>query len=212
MRRRKRDVPTPTPAGTPAVTRALSASPALSPTASPAPTAGGRARDLIAAYGNAAVGGRLRRISERIDRESRAVYKHLGLEFEQRWVGVLIILLERQSATVGELAEGVGITQPSMSQTLRSLQAAKLVSSRPDPGDPRRRIQRLTKAGEALVNKARPVWEALIGAARELDDIGIDLVTPLERLEDELDKESILDRALRHLSAAAGKSPEGQGK
>ena len=40
--------------------------------------------DLIAAYGSGGVGARLRRLSERIDREARSVYEHFGLEFEQR--------------------------------------------------------------------------------------------------------------------------------
>jgi MarR family transcriptional regulator, organic hydroperoxide resistance regulator len=158
--------------------------------------------DLIAAYGSAGVGARLRRLSERIDREARAVYKHAGIDFEQRWVGVLILLIERRALTVGELAEALGITQPSVSQTLRSLQAAKLVLARTDPRDPRRRIQALTEAGLQLVEKARPVWEALMEAARDLDRAGIDIVTPLAQIERELDRKSILERALGYLNRA----------
>jgi MarR family transcriptional regulator, organic hydroperoxide resistance regulator len=159
--------------------------------------------DLIAAYGSAGVGARLRRLSERIDREARAVYKHAGIDFEQRWVGVLILLIERRAITVGELAEALGITQPSVSQTLRSLQAAKLVAARTDPRDPRRRLQSLTEAGLQLVEKARPVWEALMEAARDLDREGIDLVTPLAQIERELDKKSLHERALGYLRSAS---------
>jgi MarR family transcriptional regulator, organic hydroperoxide resistance regulator len=163
----------------------------------------GSPRDLISAYGSAAVGLRLRRLSERIDREARAVYKHAGIDFEQRWVGVLVLLIERRAVTVGELAEALGITQPSVSQTLRSLQAAKLVAARTDPRDPRRRIQSLTEAGLQLVERARPVWEALMEAARDLDRKGIDIVTPLARIEQELDKKSLYERALGHLRTAS---------
>ena len=169
------------------------------------PKAAGERRtseNLIAAYGSAGVGARLRRLSERIDREARAVYKHAGLNFEQRWVGVLILLIERRALTVGEIADALGITQPSVSQTLRSLQAAKLVSARTDPRDPRRRIQSLTEAGLRLVEKARPVWEALMEAARDLDRVGIDIVTPLAQIERELDKKSLSERALGYLRSA----------
>lgn len=161
------------------------------------------AGDLVAAYGSAGVGARLRRLSERIDREARAVYKRAGIDFEQRWVGVLILLMERRAVTVGELAEALGIRQPSVSQTLRSLQAAKLVSARTDPRDPRRRIQSLTEAGLQLVEKARPVWEALMEAARDLDREGIDIVTPLAQIERELDKKSLYERALAYLRSAS---------
>jgi DNA-binding MarR family transcriptional regulator len=168
------------------------------------PLRGGPAasEDLIAAYGSAGVGARLRRLSERIDREARSVYKHAGIDFEQRWVGVLLLLVERGSITVGELAEALRITQPSVSQTLRSLQAAKLVAARRDYRDPRRRLQSLTKAGLQLVGKARPVWEALMEAARDLDRAGIDIVTPLAQIERALDEKSLLDRALGYLKRA----------
>jgi DNA-binding MarR family transcriptional regulator len=159
--------------------------------------------DLVAAYGSAGVGARLRRLSERIDREARAVYKRAGIDFEQRWVGVLILLMERGAVTVGELAEALGIRQPSVSQTLRSLQAAKLVSARTDPRDPRRRIQSLTEAGLQLVERARPVWEALMEAARDLDREGIDIVTPLAQIERELDRKSLYERALGYLRPAS---------
>ncbi len=160
-------------------------------------------QDLIAAYASAGVGARLRRLSERIDREARSVYKHIGIDFEQRWVGVLILLIEHRAMTVGELARALGITQPSVSQTLRSLQAAKLVAAELDPKDPRCRIQRLTKAGAAFVEKARPVWEALMEAARDLDRAGIDIVTPLAQIERELDKKSLYERAVGYLSAVS---------
>jgi MarR family transcriptional regulator, organic hydroperoxide resistance regulator len=184
--------------------------PMRAPTARKArlPTAVGERRsaeDFIEAYGSASVGARLRRLSERIDREARAVYKHAGIDFEQRWVGVLILLSERRELTVGELAEALGITQPSVSQTLRSLQAAKLVVAQTDPRDPRRRIQALTEAGLQLVEKARPVWEALMEAARDLDRAGIDIVTPLNQIERELDRKPLLERALGYLNRTLAK-------
>jgi len=161
--------------------------------------------DLVAAYGSAGVGARLRRLSERVDREARAVYKRAGIDFEQRWVGVLMLLIERRALTVGQIAEALGITQPSVSQTLRSLQAAKLVFVKKDPRDPRRRIQGLTEAGFQLVEKARPVWEALMEAARDLDRAGIDIVTPLTQIERELDRKSLLERALGYLNRPLAK-------
>jgi DNA-binding MarR family transcriptional regulator len=155
--------------------------------------------DFIRSHGNAGVGARLRRLSDRIDREAFAVYSHTGLHFEQRWMGILMLLDERGQITVGELAEALGITQPSVSQSLRSLQAEKMISEKPDQRDCRRRIQRLTKAGLAFVAKVRPIWAALMEAARDLDREGIDLLTPLDRVERMLDSKSLYDRALGYL-------------
>src|ERR1700723_562511 len=161
--------------------------------------------DYIRSHGSAGVGARLRRLSERIDRESNAVYAHLGLHFEQRWMGVLMLLDERGEMTVGELAEALRITQPSVSQTLRSLRAARIVSDKADPRDSRRRIQRLSPKGLQFVEHVRPAWGALMQTARDLDREGIDLLTPIDRIEKILDQKSVLERALGYLEEAQGK-------
>ncbi len=158
--------------------------------------------DYIRSHGNAGVGARLRRLSERIDRESNAVYAHLGLHFEQRWMGVLMLLDERGEMTVGELAEALRITQPSVSQTLRSLQAARIVADKADRRDSRRRIQRLSPKGLQFIEQVRPVWVALMQTAGDLDREGIDLLTPIDRIEKLLDQKSVLERALGYLNVA----------
>jgi DNA-binding MarR family transcriptional regulator len=137
---------------------------------------------------------------ERIDRDANAVYAQIGLHFEQRWMGVVRLLDERGEMTVGELAEALVITQPSVSQSLRSLKAAKLVAERLDPRDARRRIQRLTKTGRLFVKKVRPVWNALMESARDLDREGIDLNTSLDKVEQVLDRKSLYERALGYLN------------
>jgi DNA-binding MarR family transcriptional regulator len=162
--------------------------------------------DYIRSHGNAGVGARLRRLSERIDRESNAVYAHLGLHFEQRWMGVLMLLDERGEMTVGELAEALRITQPSVSQTLRSLQAARIVSDKADPRDSRRRIQRLSATGRQFIERVRPVWVALMQTARDLDREGIDLLTPIDQIEKSLDRKSVLERALGYLADAEARA------
>jgi DNA-binding MarR family transcriptional regulator len=156
--------------------------------------------DFIRAHGNAGIGARLRRLSDRLDREANSVYAHAGLHFEQRWVATLMLLDARGEVTVGELAKALGIAQPSVSQTLRSLQSAKIIAEKLDPYDGRRRIQHLTKNGLALIDKARPIWLALMEAARDLDREGIDLLTPLDQVERTLDNKSLVARALEYLA------------
>jgi MarR family transcriptional regulator, organic hydroperoxide resistance regulator len=156
--------------------------------------------DYLLSYGNAAIGARLRRLVERIDRESTAVYTHFGVRFEQRWMGVLLLLSERDQMTVGELAEALRISQPSVSQTLRSLQGAKIVTAKGDPRDKRRRVQRLTPLGRRLLTRVQPIWAALMEAARDLEREGIDLLTPIDRIERSLDRRPILERALAYLA------------
>lgn len=156
--------------------------------------------DYNRSWGGAALGARLRRLSERIDREAAAVYTREGVHFEQRWMGVLRLLSEREGLSVKDIAEALVITHPSVSQTRRSLQDAGLITDRPDPNDARRRILELTEAGAAFVARVRPIWLALMEVAEDLDREAQDVITPLNRLDDALERRSLFDRTLDKLS------------
>lgn len=168
------------------------------------PATGGRpsANDPSRSLGGAAIGALLRRISERIDRDANRVYARLGVDFEQRWMGVLDLLALKGPMSVNDLARDLRISHPSVSQTRRSLLAAGLVGESADPADGRRRLLHLTPEGEALVETLRPVWAALEQAGRGLDAEAGDAVAALVRLEAALDRRSILERVAETLAAA----------
>ncbi|GJG89772.1 hypothetical protein tb265_49530 [Gemmatimonadetes bacterium T265] len=149
------------------------------------------------------MGARLRRLSERIDREAARVYAHAGVRFEQRWMGVLHLLAERGGLSVRDLADALGISHPSVSQTRRSLQEAGLVAERADARDARRRVVHLTDAGTALIDQLRPIWAALVAAAEDVDREAADVITPLNRLDDALARRSLYDRAVEQLASRA---------
>jgi len=96
--------------------------------------------------------------------------------------------------SVGELAERLGISHPSVSETRNSLEKAGLAGSEPDPDDGRRRSLRLTPDGERLVAKLRPLWRALDEAAIALEAEAGEVVEALDRLEQALARQSIYQR------------------
>jgi len=150
--------------------------------------------DYLQAKGAAALGGRLRRLSETIDADSGRIYGEQGVVFEQRWFGVLNQLVERGGASVGEIAATLRITHASVSQARQSLEAAGLVGSAPDPADGRRRQLVLTAEGQALVERLRPVWSACEAAAEDLNREAEDVIAALDRLEAALARQSLGDR------------------
>jgi len=150
--------------------------------------------------GGAAIGGLLRRLSDRIDREAGRVYAGLGVSFEQRWMGVLDLLARKGPMSVKDLAGQLKISHPSVSQTRGSLLAAGLVAERPDPADGRRRTLRLTPRGEALVARLAPVWAALDQVGRALNAEAGDAVAALIGLEAALNRRSIEDRVAETLA------------
>lgn len=155
--------------------------------------------DYVRSQGSAAIGGRLRRLSERIDRDAGRVYADVGVTFEQRWFGVIHALFRHGPLSVGEVADLLGISHASVSQTRQSLAGAGLVAPQGDPDDGRRRTLHLTNAGRKLVERLTPIWEVLNTVAVELDAEARGVVDALERLEQALDRESLYDRAQRAL-------------
>lgn len=144
--------------------------------------------------GGAAIGARLRRLSERIDGDVARIYAEAGLEFEQRWFGVLNQLALNGPATVGELAATLGITHASISQTRGSLEKVGLVRSQTDPDDARRRRLQLTRKGRQLIERLTPLWQILDQAAAQIVAEVDGLIESLDRLDDALSRQSLFER------------------
>src|SRR6476469_3721813 len=139
-------------------------------------------QDYSRAAGGAAIGARLRRLSESLDGDSTRVYAALGIPFEQRWFGVLNQLATQESATVGELAATLKITHVSVSQTRQSLEKAGIVVSQSDPEDGRKKKVLPTPKGKRLVATLRPIWAAFDAAALELNAEAGNVVASLNKL------------------------------
>ncbi len=150
--------------------------------------------DYVRAKAGAALGARLRRLSERIDNDAARAYAARGVEFEQRWFGVLNQLALNGPMSVGALAEALGITHVSVSQTRVSLEKAGLIRQEPDPTDARRRLLSLSTAGRALAARLAPLWAAFEQASLEIDAEVDGLLDALDRLEAALERQSLFER------------------
>jgi DNA-binding MarR family transcriptional regulator len=157
--------------------------------------------DYTRKYGPAAIGARLRRLSESIDEDAGRIYVDLGIEFQQRWVGILEQLHERGAQPVGELAASLGIRHSSVSQTRRSLEEAGLVESQVDPQDGRSRLLRLSGRGKELVRRLQPLWKILNATSLELDQEADHVIAALDRLDRALERLSLYDRVRQKLAS-----------
>lgn len=151
--------------------------------------------------GGAALAARLRRLSERLDRDSSRVYAARGVQFEQRWFGLINQLVLNGPMFIGDIASALRITHVSVSQASRSLEAAGIVASTLSPEDARRRRLGLTDKGEALVTELAPLWAALNEVAEELNAEAGDIVRLLDRLDDALAERSLFDRVADRVGA-----------
>lgn len=160
--------------------------------------------DYTTRMGGAALGARLRRLSEAIDRDATRVYAEMGVRFEQRWFGVLNQLALHGPMTVSEVAAALRITRASVSQARQSLEGEGLTGTRNHASDARQRYLVLTDAGEALVRRLAPLWRAMEDAAREVDAEADNVVAALDRLDAVLARKSLFDRIMEKSGAVPG--------
>lgn len=141
-----------------------------------------------------ALGARLRRLSERIDQDCARLYADLGIRFEQRWFGVMNQLAAGEALSVGQLAERLGISHASVSQTCGSLRAAGLIDAAPDPEDARSRRLSLSGEGRALFEGRSTLWDALEAVSAALDEEAGGVIDALDALDAALDRRSLRRR------------------
>lgn len=146
--------------------------------------------------GGAALGARLRRISERIDRETAQLYAAINVRFEQRWFGLLNQLALNGPMTVGAIADALRLSHASVSQARKSLENQGIIHALNDAADARKRPLALTPAGHALVTRLTPLWQALAHSAAELNAEAGNVIAALNRLEDALDRRPLHTRTL----------------
>lgn len=163
-------------------------------------------RDYPSRFGGAAIGARLRRLSDRIDREADGLYSEFGIDFEQRWFGVLNQLTLNKALSVSELAAALGVTHVAVSQTRAALLERGLIATADDPKDARRRVLTLSAAGRKLVTQLGPLWAALNDAARELDREAGNVAEALANLEAALEKRSLTARVRAKLGRRSPKT------
>jgi len=169
----------------------------------------GRKTDLIQELGELAFASRLRRLTERLLRDASRIYKALDHDFEARWFGLFYALTVRPSMSVTALARTLGLTHPAVNQLARELIARRLVASRRDAKDDRRRLLCLTAKGSEAGAALRPVWEEIRKATASLiEGAGGGLLHELALVEKALDEESLFERVMAGLRPDAKEAVE----
>ena len=158
--------------------------------------------DLVRDASTRAFGTRLRRLSERLDREVQDIYRVAGVDFEPRWFAVVTALRAEGPLSVGELASRIGVTHAAVSQVRSALTARGLVEAAPDASDMRRQVLALTDAGQAAADRLEPVWAAITEATQSLLQTAAPrLLQELDGLEAELASQGLAERVLARLAA-----------
>lgn len=124
------------------------------------------------------LGTQLRHLIDLLDGDVAQQYRDVGLDYRPRYTPIVRALMQLGTASIGQIAEAAGITQPAATQTVNLMKKDGLVTSEPG-ADGRQRMVRLSAQGKELMPVLESCWTATKAAADELD---AQLTVPLSKI------------------------------
>ncbi|SDD41755.1 MarR family winged helix-turn-helix transcriptional regulator [Pedobacter soli] len=156
-------------------------------------------QNVIDASGLLAISTRLQRLSDQIRKDGLLIYKAFGIDFQPKWFPVLYTLYKKSSMSVVLLSEEIGYAHPSTISLLKELEKEKLIRSKKDKTDTRKRLVELTEKGQTLLSTMEPVWEVIVKATAEITNTQNNLMAAINEVEAGLREKSFLQRAEAYL-------------
>jgi len=157
--------------------------------------------NVIDQSGLLAISTRLQRLSEQLRKDGALIYKANGIDFEPKWFPVIYTLHHKTELSVVELAAEIGYTHPSTISLLKELEKEKLIRSKKDRQDERKRLLQLSDKGKRLVEQMVPIWQIMVSAIAELTDTHNNLMMAIEEVEHRFKEKSFLERAKKYTPA-----------
>ncbi|MEI3800834.1 MULTISPECIES: MarR family winged helix-turn-helix transcriptional regulator [unclassified Chitinophaga] len=151
--------------------------------------------NVIDESGILAISTRLQRLSDQLRKDGLQIYKANGIDFEPKWFPVIYTLHLKPVLSVVEIAMEIGYSHPSTISLLKELEKQKLIRSKKDKTDERKRLILLTEKGKALITDMQPVWNKMVVALTALTDTKNNLMKAIEEVEQQMKSFSFFDRA-----------------
>jgi len=153
--------------------------------------------DVLADSGPVFLGSRLTRLAEQMRSGAGAIITESGIPAQPAHMPVLAAL-DRGPATVGQLVEAVGFSQPGITRSVGQLCKLGLVQSEQGE-DQRQRLISLTAEGEAAMARTKMlIWPRVTAAVEELlGDRTESFLAQIAELESALAASSLHERAAK---------------
>jgi DNA-binding MarR family transcriptional regulator len=155
--------------------------------------------NIIDQAGILAISTRLQRLSEQLRKDALEIYKAHGIHFEPKYFPVIYALHMKEVLSVVEIAGEIGYSHPSTISLLEDLEKQKLIRSKRDKRDERKRLIQLTEKGRRLVEKMKPVWELMTEAITDLTNTPNNLMQAIREVEDQFKNKGLLEIALKRM-------------
>ncbi|MEI3790992.1 MULTISPECIES: MarR family winged helix-turn-helix transcriptional regulator [unclassified Chryseobacterium] len=153
--------------------------------------------NIINESGILAISTRLQRLSEQLRKDGALIYKSFGIDFEPKWFPIIFTLHHKKMLSVVEIANEIGYTHPSTISLLKELEKQKLIQSKKDKQDERKRLIVLSPKGLELIEKMKPVWELVSKVLGEIADNENHLLSAINEAEEKIAMQSFYQRAMQ---------------
>ncbi|WP_291924340.1 MarR family winged helix-turn-helix transcriptional regulator [Chitinophaga sp.] len=150
--------------------------------------------NVIDESGILAISTRLQRLADQLRKDGQLIYKANGIDFEPKWFPVIYTLYLKPVLSVVEISMEIGYTHPSTISLLKELEKEKLIRSKKDKLDERKRLIQLTEKGKTLVAEMQPVWQRMVVALTALTNTKNNLMKAIEEVEAQMKTLSFLER------------------
>ncbi|MBC2845239.1 GNAT family N-acetyltransferase [Winogradskyella flava] len=141
--------------------------------------------DSLRGYGYLGLGSRLKRVSDYMMRETQVVYDTYNIDFDPYLFPIFKTISNHEGITNTELVEQLKFSQPAITQFVNKLNKKGYIIQHSDKTDKRKKTILLTKQGEALLPKIKPIWDAIEKTIKQVTTYESDtLLDQLNQLED----------------------------
>ena len=157
--------------------------------------------DIIKQLGEAALGSRLKRLSDRWAKDAATFYRMNNIDFEPRWFPVFYALTQSDTPlSIMDLAEQTGFSHPAIIQFVRELEQNGFVLTEKSRKDARRRLVSLSEKATEMLPQLRMVWAVVSEEIMKIiKQQRHNILFAIEEVEEILDRENYLQNLANNL-------------
>jgi DNA-binding MarR family transcriptional regulator len=142
-------------------------------------------------------GSRLKRLGDTFINDVNHVYKNQKIDFDASWFPVFYILSQKKEVSIKEISDDLNVSHSAISQLVSNLQQKGLIKSVISKKDARHKTITFTAKGEKLLQKIKPVWNALQKAMEELtaeNSQSKKILSALAGIEESVQQKNLFER------------------
>ncbi|MCL6265516.1 bifunctional helix-turn-helix transcriptional regulator/GNAT family N-acetyltransferase [Flagellimonas myxillae] len=149
-------------------------------------------QDFLQTLGHLGFTARIKRLNESIVSSTLSHYANISMNIEPNWHVIFLLLKEKESLTVTEIAQILGFSHPAMIKITRKMQDRGYLDMVKHPLDGRKTLIQLSADGKEALPRYEKEWYRIKEVLQEFVDD--DFLGKLNDLEDKLHKKSFHER------------------